>query len=152
MPSKSGPSEFGPFEFGDVVLVPFPFTNQTASKQRPAVIVSALAYNRVKPDIVLMAITSQFRPSPALGEVWLREWQTAGLLKPSAVKPVFTTLEQALIIRQLGSLAPPRQNRPQKFNHPDFGVGRTTATWRRPLLSKNPPAAISTRCAPFALP
>ncbi len=94
-----------PFEFGDVVLVPFPFTNQTTSKQRPAVIVSSLAYNRVKPDIVLMAITSQFRPSPTLGEVWLRDWQTAGLLKPSAIKPVFATLEQALIIRQLGTLA-----------------------------------------------
>ena len=93
-----------PFEFGDVVLVPFPFTSQAASKQRPAVIVSSLAYNRAKPDIVLMAVTSQFRPSPALGEVWLRDWQAAGLLKPSAVKPVFATLEQTLIIRQLGTL------------------------------------------------
>jgi mRNA interferase MazF len=93
-----------PFEFGDVVLVPFPFTSQAASKQRPAVIVSALAYNRAKPDIVLMAVTSQFRPSPALGEVWLRDWRAAGLLKPSAVKPVFATLEQNLIIRQLGTL------------------------------------------------
>ena len=27
-----------PFEFGDVVLVPFPFTSQVASKKRPAVI------------------------------------------------------------------------------------------------------------------
>ena len=51
-----------------------------------------------------MAITSQFRPSPALGEVWLRDWQAAGLLKPSAIKPVFATLEQALVIRQLGTL------------------------------------------------
>jgi len=31
------------FEFGDVVLVAFPFTSQAASKQRRAVIVSALA-------------------------------------------------------------------------------------------------------------
>jgi mRNA interferase MazF len=91
-----------PFEFGDVVLVPFPFTSQSASKKRPAVIVSSLAYNHVMPDVVMMAITSQFRPSPVIGEVWLRDWQAAGLLKPSAVKPVFATLEQTLIIRQLG--------------------------------------------------
>ncbi len=67
-------------------------------------IVSTAAYNAAKPDAVVMAITSQFRPSPTMGEVWLSQWQAAGLLKPSAIKPVFATLEQALMIRQLGSL------------------------------------------------
>ncbi len=94
-----------PFEFGDVVLIPFPFTNQTSAKQLPAVIVSNRAYNTAKPDLVMMAITSQFRPTPALGEVWLGQWQAAGLLKPSAVKPVFATIEQTLVIRQLGTHA-----------------------------------------------
>jgi mRNA interferase MazF len=93
------------YEFGDVVLVPFPFTNQATSKKRPAVIVSSEAYNGAKPDVVVMAITSQLRPSPALGEVWIGQWQAAGLIKPSAIKPVFATLEQALVIRQLGTLA-----------------------------------------------
>lgn len=99
-----------PFEFGAVVLVSFPFTNQAASKKRPAVVISNAAYNRAKPDVVVMAITSQFRPSPTLGEVWLGQWQAAGLLKPSAVKPVFATLEQALVIRQLGTLAASDRN------------------------------------------
>jgi mRNA interferase MazF len=93
------------FEFGDVVLVPFPFTSQTASKQRPAVVVSSRAYAMERPDLVLMAITSQLRPAPAIGETWLKQWQAAGLLKPSAVKPVIATLEQGLVIRQLGRLA-----------------------------------------------
>jgi len=93
-----------PFEFGDVVLVPFPFTSQTASKQRPALIVSNKSYNGTRPDAVMMAITSQFRPVPQTDEVWVGQWQAAGLLKPSAVKPVFATLEQALIIRRLGVL------------------------------------------------
>ncbi len=94
-----------PFEFGDVVLLPFPFTNQTASKKRPAVVVSGRAYNLAKPDVVVMAVTSQLRPTPELGEVWIGQWQAAGLLKPSAVKPVFATLEQNLVLRQLGTLA-----------------------------------------------
>jgi len=50
-----------PYEFGDVVLVPSPFTNLTTSKQRPAVIISSADYAPARPDIVLMAITSQIR-------------------------------------------------------------------------------------------
>lgn len=102
--SEVGPSE-ATLAFGDVVLVPFPFTNQASAKQRPAVVISSAAYNAAKPDIILMAITSQLRASAAYGEVWLTDWQAAGLLKPSAVKPVIATLEARLIIRQLGTLA-----------------------------------------------
>jgi mRNA interferase MazF len=32
------------YSFGDVVLVPFPFTDQSGSKKRPAVIVSSADY------------------------------------------------------------------------------------------------------------
>jgi hypothetical protein len=53
--------------FGTIVLVPFPFTDQTASKQRPAVVVSTDAYNAARPDTILMAITSQLRASSAGG-------------------------------------------------------------------------------------
>ena len=79
-------------------------TNQTASKKRPTVVVSGRVYNLTKPDVVVMAITRQLRASPALGEVWITQWQQAGWLTPSAIKPVFATLEQHLIIRQLGTL------------------------------------------------
>jgi mRNA interferase MazF len=94
-----------PFNFGDVVLTRFPFTSQAASKQRPAVIVSNQTYNRNRPDVVVMAVTSQFRPVLSLNEVWISEWKAAGLLKPSVIKPVFATLEKALVIRPLGALA-----------------------------------------------
>ena len=94
-----------PYEFGEVVLVPFPFTNQTSTKQRPAVVASSRRYAVERPDVVLMAITSQLRPSPAFGEVWLAGWQAAGLLKPSAIKPIFATFEQRLVIRRLGALS-----------------------------------------------
>jgi hypothetical protein len=33
------------FGFGDVVLVPFPFTDQSGAKKRPAVVVSSSGYN-----------------------------------------------------------------------------------------------------------
>jgi mRNA interferase MazF len=94
-----------PYDFGEVVLVPFPFTTHDNSKKRPAVIASRERYAATRSDVIVMAVTSQFRPTPALGEVWLQEWQSAGLLKPSVVKPVFATLELPLIIRRLGVLA-----------------------------------------------
>jgi len=99
------PSETGSFAFGDIVLVPFPFTNQTATKQRPAVVISGRAYNQARPDLLMMAVTSQLRPAATFGEVWLTDWRASGLLKPSAVKPVIATLEQGLVIRRLGNLS-----------------------------------------------
>jgi mRNA interferase MazF len=53
-----------PYEFGAIVLVPFQFTDQSASKRRPAVVVSNRAYNTARPDVVVMAVTSQLRPTP----------------------------------------------------------------------------------------
>jgi len=52
MPSTTG------YEFGEIVLVPFPFTDQSGGKRRPAVIVSSAAYNRERIDLVIMAVTS----------------------------------------------------------------------------------------------
>ena len=92
------------YSFGDVVLVPFPFTDQTASKKRPAVVVSADAYHQRRPDVIVMAVTSQIlRPAGALGEVLISDWQGAGLPKASLIKPVLATLEQRLILRKLRS-------------------------------------------------
>lgn len=93
-----------PFRFGDVVLVPFPFTDQTGAKKRPAVVVSSDAYQAARPDIVVLAITSQPRPAPAVGEAAVSNWQAAGLLKPSVLKPVVATIESRLVIKHLGQL------------------------------------------------
>ena len=94
-----------PCQFGDVVLVPFPFTDQSTSKQRPGVIVSNPAYHRARRDVILMAITSQMRGGGAFGEVIVQDWQAAKLLKPSAIKPIIATLEQVLVIKALGRLS-----------------------------------------------
>lgn len=79
-------------EFGDVVLVPFPFTNQATTKQRPAVVVSTRAYATARPDAVLMAITSQVRTPLAFGEMLVADWRATQLLKQSVVKPLLATL------------------------------------------------------------
>lgn len=91
-------------EFGDIVLVPFPFTDQSASKRRPAAVVSSQAYHRARIDLIVMPITSQVRSATAFGEVLVQDWKAAGLLKPGVVKPVITTIERSLVLRKLGRL------------------------------------------------
>jgi mRNA interferase MazF len=56
-----------------------------------------------------MAIISQVHSPSSLGEVQVGQWQAANLLKPSAIKPVFATLEQNLILKRLGVLDPSDQ-------------------------------------------
>jgi mRNA interferase MazF len=54
----------------------------------------------------MMAISSQLRATASLGETWVVGWQAAKLLKPSAIKPVFATIEQSLVLKQFGRLQP----------------------------------------------
>jgi mRNA interferase MazF len=90
---------------GDVILVPFPFSDQTATKKRPAIIVSSDTYNSISQDIVIMAITGQIRGHIGVGEFLIEDWQSAGLLKPSAVKSAISTIEQRLVVKILGRLS-----------------------------------------------
>lgn len=91
--------------FGEVVLVPFPFTDQSSIKKRPAVVVSSSDYNTNRRDIIIMAITSQVRSPPGFGEAAVVDWQAAGLIKPSLLKPVFTTIEQGLVVKTMGAFS-----------------------------------------------
>ncbi len=88
---------------GDLVLVPFPFTDQRGSKQRPAVVLSSEAYNRAHADLVLAAITSQ--AAHTADEVKIEDWQASGLLKPSVVKPILSSFEAILVRRKLGEMS-----------------------------------------------
>lgn len=79
-------------------------TDQTTTKKRPAVVISPATYITARPDLIIMAVTGQFRPSHTIGEVIIQDWQTAGLLKPSAIKPVITTIEKHPVIRAMRRL------------------------------------------------
>ena len=93
------------YEFGEVLLVPFPFTDQSTSKCRPAAVVSSDAYHRERPGLMIRAVTSQTRPQPAFGEAAATKWKQAGLLRLSVLEPVVATIERGLVLRKLGRLA-----------------------------------------------
>ena len=92
---------------GQVVLIPFPFTNLTTTKQRPAVILSSDTYNQTHPDLILAAITSQIPTQPQPDEYLLSgtDQKTAGLPKLSLIKlGKIVTIDQRLIRKTLGKL------------------------------------------------
>jgi len=94
------------FQRGDVILVPFPFTDLTAKKTRPAIIVSGANYHRSTRDLILLEITSHF-PSPPLPTTYLlQDWQQAGLKKRSVAKAVLFTIEEAQVVHTVGHLTP----------------------------------------------
>jgi mRNA interferase MazF len=92
------------YEFGNVVLVPFPFTNQSTQKKRPSVVISSREYNATRSDRILIAVTSQVKTPLLFGEMMIADWQAAGLLKLSVIKPVITTIQKDLVIKKLGKL------------------------------------------------
>src|SRR6059036_4107242 len=95
------------FSQGDVVLVPFPFTDLSATKQRPALVLSPERLNKTRPDLVVAAITSQVPAALDEDEILLSasELGAAGLPKPSIIKlgKIFTT-HQGLIRKKLAIL------------------------------------------------
>lgn len=99
------PSDAGALAFGDIVLVPFPYTDQSAAKRRPAVVISKQGYNSRHPDVIVMPVTSQLRGDARPDDTVVEDWRAANLLKPSAIKPVIATLEQSLLVRRLGMLS-----------------------------------------------
>jgi mRNA interferase MazF len=86
---------------GDVVVVPFPFSNLSDSKRRPALILSPLDGD----DLILCQITSrQVRDRYAV-PVNDQDFASGSLKQSSNVRPnrIFTA-DRALVLYRIGSL------------------------------------------------
>jgi mRNA interferase MazF len=94
----------GSYRFGDIVYVLFPFSDHSGAKERPAVVISSPKFNQLKPEIILLPITSQLKHGDTYGTVAIGDWQRAGLAKPSVIKPFPHTAIQKDVRRKLGAL------------------------------------------------
>ena len=84
---------------GDVLLVPFPFSDLSATKVRPAVVISSRQYHTTQPDILLAAITSKVSATPDPLDYTLSDWRAVGLRYPSAFPGLTATFgRQARVI------------------------------------------------------
>lgn len=94
---------------GDVVLVPFPFTNQQGDKKRPALVISANWYNNKYPDVILISITSVIPDPPLRDQVVLSVPDQIMIHSDSPciirTGKIFT-IEKARIMKTLGHVSP----------------------------------------------
>ena len=97
-----------PIARGDIVLVPFPFSDLSAAKRRPAVVVWA---HPARVDFLLAFISSQQIRGGEIGDVPLLpthpEFSLTGLAAPSKIRATkLVTLSGQLLRRWLGRLGP----------------------------------------------
>lgn len=89
---------------GEVVLVPFPWTDLAGRSKRPAVVVSSDAYNQATNDMILAQITGRVNTPPRTGDHMIAAWQQAGLQAPSRVRAKVVTLNRSIVVRSLGRM------------------------------------------------
>ena len=88
-----------------VVRVPFPFTDRTTTKNRPALVLSdASAFNNMAGHSVMAMITSQANPPWPL-DCTLGDLAAAGLPAPSKVRFKLFTLDHRLVRGEIGRLS-----------------------------------------------
>lgn len=92
-----------PYAPGDVVVVPFPYSDRSAEKRRPALVVSNAKVG-AKGFLWLVMITSA-QNSEMTNDVPIEDLAQAGLTAPSIVRPIkIATVEPSRIIRRAGRL------------------------------------------------
>ncbi|MGI9567389.1 MAG: type II toxin-antitoxin system PemK/MazF family toxin [Nitrosopumilus sp.] len=92
-------------ERGDIVLVPFPFTDMSQSKLRPVLIISNVSYNKASSNFVCCGITSNLnnkKNSILLDNV---DMKSGELVKKSRIKfdNIFT-LQKDLAVKKIGQI------------------------------------------------
>lgn len=89
------------FVKGDVVVVPFPFSDLTQSKRRPAIVIIALDGD----DLILCQITSQTIKDKYAIAVNDDDFERGGLKQTSNIRPnrIFTT-DTHIVLYKVGNL------------------------------------------------
>jgi mRNA interferase MazF len=89
------------FVKGDVVVVPFPFSDLTQAKRRPALIISKLEGD----DLILCQITSQFIKDNYTISLSDIDFETGSLKQISNVRPnrIFTA-DSHIVLYKVGNL------------------------------------------------
>lgn len=94
-----------PCDPGAVVITRIRFAEGTATKKRPAVVLTDGSYHDSRADAIVVALSTQ-RAATYYGDCDLADWQMAGLPQPTKAKGIVQTVDRATIERRLGTLSP----------------------------------------------
>jgi mRNA interferase MazF len=97
----------GRFIKGDVVVIPFPFTNLTGAKRRPAFVITDLP----RDDIIICQITSRNKSDPFALPITGSDFSSGALPADSFIRPnkIFTA-DKNLILFTAGHLSDTKTN------------------------------------------
>lgn len=88
-----------------VAVVPFPFVDALAAKPRPALVLSSRRFNADNAHTLLAMITRGV-DTKWPSDLTIERFREAGLPLPSVVRWKLFTLDNRLVARTLGALAP----------------------------------------------
>lgn len=96
------------FVSGEVVVVPFPFTDLSSAKIRPALVLASLS----RGDLVLCQITSQAVGHPQAIPIQLSDFEPGGALRRAsfALPHRVVTANEVCVRRAVGKLKPDKLN------------------------------------------
>lgn len=107
-------------EAWDIAVVPFPFTDSSVSKRRPALVLSLASFNRSSGHTILAMITTA-RQTSWPGDIALSSAST-GLPKECLVRLKIFTLDNRFIARVIAKLPPKERQKVRASMEQALGV------------------------------
>ena len=88
-----------------VILIPFPYTDLSGAKKRPALVISSLDFNAKNEDVICCLITSNLEDHQHSIKITDKDMESGYLEFDSNVKPYrIFTVNKSLIYKMLGRL------------------------------------------------
>lgn len=94
------------YKLWDILLLPFPFSDLSSSKKRPALVLSTILSKKLPALFIVSMITSQIGTENILGDIQLLHWKEAGLLHESKIRlGKLVSIESKIVDKKLGHLS-----------------------------------------------
>lgn len=94
----------------DVIYVPFPFTDLSAVKKRPCIVLGTFKPKSFNAHHVVAMITSKLDNLKFPHDLTIEDLKSAGLPSPSVIRiSKIVTIDSSIVIKKLGRLAKAEQ-------------------------------------------